>query len=302
MNDRSERLAAIDVGSNTILLLIADYDPSAGLHVIDQAEDQPRLGAGLLETGRLGIDAMKRALHTLERMRDQCRRQQVKRVDAVATAAVREAANGREFVEQVRRLEIPLRTVSAEEEAMLAYRSAAHHFPGSGPMLVADIGGGSLELIGASEGRIELATSLPLGAVRLTETRLPVRELRQQVRRDLSRVINRDTWFGSRVVGSGGTFASLAAMTLARRGAAPGQPIHGTEVGASDVERLLSDLSAMSPESRRQQPGLRPERADIIVAGVAVIAELLDYIGAESAGVNGYGLREGMLLEMVAGR
>jgi exopolyphosphatase/guanosine-5'-triphosphate,3'-diphosphate pyrophosphatase len=301
VSHRGERLAAIDVGSNTILLLIGEYDPAAGLHIIDQAEDQPRLGTGLLQTGRLSRDAMERALRTLERMRDRCRQQQVDRIGAVATAAVREAANGQEFLQQVHRIEIPLRTISAEEEAMLAYRSAAHHFPGNERMLVADIGGGSLELIGTDEDRIELTASLPLGAVRLTETRLPVKELRYRAREELSRILDRSVWSDSRVVGSGGTFANLASMTLARRGASPSQPIHGTEVGIDDVERLLIDLSSMSQEQRRQLPGLRSERADIIVAGVAVVAELLEYVAAASVGVNGYGLREGVLLEMIAG-
>jgi exopolyphosphatase / guanosine-5'-triphosphate,3'-diphosphate pyrophosphatase len=293
----SQALAAIDVGSNTILLLIAEYDPAVGLHIIDQAEDQSRLGAGLSQTGHLGRDAMRRALQTLERMRDRCRERQVARIDAVATAAVREAANGSEFVEQVHRLGIPLRTISPQTEALLAYRSAAHHFPGADRMLVADIGGGSLELIGSQQGRIELTTSLPLGAVRMTETSLPLRELRSRAREALSESLAR-SWAGSRVVGSGGTFANLASMTLARRGAAPDQPIQGTEVGAADIEQLLTDLSAMTPEERRQVPGLRPERADIIVAGVAVIAELLAHVGAASVGVNAYGLREGVLLEM----
>jgi exopolyphosphatase/guanosine-5'-triphosphate,3'-diphosphate pyrophosphatase len=299
VSHRRERLAAIDVGSNTILLLIAEYDPAVGLHIIDQAEDQPRLGAGLSQTGHLGWDAMHRALQAVERMRDRCRQQQVARIDAVATAAVREAANGSEFVDQVHRLGIPLRTISPHTEALLAYRSAAHHFPGAARMLVADIGGGSLELIGSQQGRIELTTSLPLGAVRMTEASLPLPELRSRARETLSQELSQGLWAGSRVVGSGGTFANLASMTLARRGAPPDQPIQGTEVGAANIEQLLTDLSAMSPDERRQVPGLRPERADIIVAGVAVIAELLAYVGAASVGVNAYGLREGVLLEMI---
>jgi exopolyphosphatase/guanosine-5'-triphosphate,3'-diphosphate pyrophosphatase len=294
----SERLGAIDVGSNTILLLIAETHPTAGLTILAEAEDQPRLGAGLSATGRLSQPAMARALETLERMRELCRVHRVSRIEAVATAAVREAENGEDFVRLVRAQGIPLQAISPETEAALSYRSAAHHFPGAKRTLVADIGGGSLELIGASDGRILLSRSLPLGAVRMTELALPLPALRDQIRRALDQAVPRREWVGSAVIGSGGTFATLAAMALAGRGTPAGQPIHGVEVSSSEIEEILQRLSAMGSEQRRQVPGLRPERADIIVAGVAVAAELLDRLNRASVLVNGYGLREGLLLEM----
>jgi exopolyphosphatase / guanosine-5'-triphosphate,3'-diphosphate pyrophosphatase len=298
LTEPSERVAAIDVGSNTVLLLIAEYRPTAGLTIIAEAEDQPRLGAGLPATGRLSQAAMERALQTLARMRDLCRLHGVRRIAAVATAAVREAKNGEEFSERVRALGIPLQIISPETEAALSFRSAAHHFPGQARMLVVDIGGGSVELIGSSEGRIQLTRSLPLGAVRLTELDLPLPALRAQVRRELEQALPGREWAGSAVIGSGGTFANLAAMAQARRGEPSGR-VHGTELPAKEIEELLTRLGGLSPEERRQVPGLRPERADIIVAGVAVAAELLERVSASSVKVNGYGLREGLLLEMV---
>jgi exopolyphosphatase / guanosine-5'-triphosphate,3'-diphosphate pyrophosphatase len=122
------RLAAIDVGSNTILLTVAEPDTDQGLRIVEEAADQPRLGAGLGRTGRLQSDAMERALQSLTRMRDTYRRLDAHRIGAVATAAVREAANGGEFVERVRELDIPLRVISPEVEAALSYRSAAYRF------------------------------------------------------------------------------------------------------------------------------------------------------------------------------
>jgi exopolyphosphatase / guanosine-5'-triphosphate,3'-diphosphate pyrophosphatase len=297
LTEPTERIAAIDVGSNTVLLLIAENNPTTGLTILAEAEDQPRLGAGLSAAGRLSQAAMARALETLERMRELCRAHGVGRIGAVATAAVREAENGAEFVQLVRAHGIPLRTISPETEAALSYRSAAYHFPGAERTLVADIGGGSLELIGASGGRIQLSRSLPLGAVRLTELALPLSALRFQIRRALDQSVPGRDWSGSVVIGSGGTFANLAAMVLAQRGLS-GQPIQGVEMSAKEIEDLLARLSALSPEERRQVPGLRSERADIIVAGVAVAAELLDWVSAGSVRVNRYGLREGLLLEM----
>lgn len=297
MTEPIERIAAIDVGSNTVLLLIAEDNPTTGLTIIAEAEDQPRLGAGVLATGRLSQAAMTRALETLERMLELCRAHGVSRIGAVATAAVREAENGTEFVQLVRAHGIPLQTISSETEAALSYRSAAYHFPGAERTLVADIGGGSLELIGASGSRIRLSRSLPLGAVRLTELALPLSALRDQIRRALDQSVPGRDWSGSAVIGSGGTFVNLAAMALAQRGVS-GQPVQGVEISAKEIEDLLARLRAMSPAERRQVPGLRPERADIIVAGVAVAAELLDWVNASSVKVNRYGLREGLLLEM----
>jgi exopolyphosphatase/guanosine-5'-triphosphate,3'-diphosphate pyrophosphatase len=310
-----ERLAAIDVGSNTILLLIAEYDPASGLSIIDEAEDQPRLGAGLGDhvtpsvfasepsnpaaVTSLKPESIERALRSLERMRELCQHYGVTRIGAVATAAVRDAANGEEFVQQAQRLGITLRTISPETEAELAFRSAAYHFPGGGRMLVADIGGGSLELIGAVEHRLELITSLPLGAVRLTERRQPLPRLRREIGEQLRGALAPDAWTGARVIGSGGTFANLAGMTLARRGEFSNAAIQGVEITSQQIEAFLAELAAMDLDRRRQVPGLRPERADIIVAGVAAVAELLNVVGAKTVSVNRYGIREGLLLEML---
>ena len=299
MSGQRERIAAIDVGSNTILLTVAEYDPEVGLVVVEEGEDQPRLGARLSATGQLSEEAIRRALRTLATMRDVCRRHGVRRLAAVATAAVREARNGAEFVERARALDIPLRIISPETEAALSYRSAAHHFPGGERQLVADIGGGSLELIGATNGRVRLSRSLPLGAVRLTELGIPLVRLRDHISRGLSGPIQLAEWAGSTVIGSGGTFATLASMALARRGSPAGRSVHGTVVTAEEVDQLLGTLATLSPEQRRETPGLRPERADIIVAGLAVVAELLNAVGSGSVTVSGFGLRDGLLLEMV---
>ncbi len=298
MSDHRERLAAIDVGSNTLLLTVAEFDPDAGLVAIEEAEDQPRLGTGLAATGRLSEEAMLRALRSLTAMRDTCRKHGVRRLAAVATAAVREAGNGAEFVARARALDIPLRIISPETEAALSYRSAAHHFPGGERQLVADIGGGSLELIGATRGRVGLSRSLPAGAVRLTELALPLGQLREHVGKTLSVAVQLAEWGGTTVIGSGGTFATLASMVLARRGSG-GRWVHGTIVSADEVEQLLLELAGLSPESRRRMPGLRPERADIIVAGLAVVAELLRAVKSAGVTVSGFGLRDGLLLEMV---
>ena len=306
-----ERLAALDVGSNSIRLLVAEHDPQSGLSIIDEVKDQPRLAQGLAATGRLDEAAMERALAALARMREVCRRRGVRRIAAVATAAVREAANGEEFVQRVRtELDLPLRVINPDTEAALSYRSVAHHFRVLGARtLVADIGGGSLELIGAVDGLVELTLSLPLGAVRLTETHLlgrrdarrEVTTLRTQVRRQLKKAFRGREWTAATMIGSGGTFTTLGRMATARRGLPVPETVHGVAVATAEVETLLEWLTAKTPEQRRAVAGLNPQRADIILAGLAVTAELLALVDARTVTVSAFGLREGLLLEMVSG-
>ncbi len=303
-----ERLAAIDVGSNSIRLLVAEYGPASGLTVVDEAKEQPRLATGVAQTGRLNPEAVERALAALRRMKAVCERRGVTRIAAVATSAVRDAADGPAFVERVRReLGLPLEIIDAATEAALSYRSVAHHFPlEAGRTVVADIGGGSLELIAAVDGVIGDSLSLPFGAVRLTELHLAGRDdqrravsrLREQVRRRFRRTLPLRDWSAATLIGSGGSFTNLGRIAAARRGASPHEPVHGTRVTMVEVEHLLDWLAAMPPDRRAQVPGLNPLRADIIVAGLAVTAELMDRIEAREVTVSAFGLREGLVLQM----
>lgn len=302
------RLGAIDVGSNSIRLLVADWDPKSGITVVDEEKDQPRLAQGLAATGRLDEEAMARAMAALERMHAVCKRRGVHRLAAVATSAVREAENGEEFVARVQsRFGIPLTIIDPETEARLSYRSVAHHFRLEHQRtLVADIGGGSLEVIGAVRGVLEFTLSLPLGAVRLTELHLAGRgntlkavfALRQKVAKQLRKAAAWKEWRGAEVVGSGGSFTNLGRIAAARR-ELPVTAVHGTHVTTAEVEHLLEWLGSMDREERARVPGLNPQRADIILAGLAVTAELLDLLDAPELVVSAYGLREGLLLEMI---
>jgi len=303
----SEILAAIDVGSNSIRLSVAEHDEK-GLRIVDEVKDQPRLAAGLAATRALTPEAMERAVLALKRMRGVVERRGVTRLRAVATSAVREASNGRAFARRVKReAGFELEIIGEEDEASLSYRSVAHHFNlQDARALVVDIGGGSLEVIGTVNGLVELSVSLPLGAVRLTEQFLQgerpvpreVRGLRRSARKRLKRAFDVKEWRGALVIGSGGTFTNLGRMVRARRGGQEGMMVHGEEVSAAEVEQLLEWLSTKTSAERARVPGLNPQRADIILAGLGVTAELLDVIEARSVTVSAYGLREGILLEM----
>lgn len=304
----TERFAAIDVGSNSIRCLIAERGADGHLHVIDDLKDQPRLARGLAATGRLAPEAIERAVESIGRMTQAAERRGVTRVALVATSAVRDAANGAELTERIKKeIGIPLEVIDGETEARLAFLSVREHFAVvRGRSIVADIGGGSLELVLAIGGLVEHVVSLPFGAVRLTEqylggedTEAGVRRLRAAVRRRLKNAVPARDWTSARIFGSGGTFTNAARIVYAReKGVAPASGVHGSTVSLADMHRVLELLTAMSVDERRKVPGLNPERADIILAGVAVATEVLSHFDSKGVIVSAFGLREGLLLHL----
>lgn len=308
------RIAAVDIGSNSIRSVVADVSPGGAIRVIDEMKAMPRLGLGVDRTGVLGDGPMLAALDALQRMAALARQFRAERVEAVATSAVRDAANGGAFLDRVHEATgLRVRLLTGDEEARLSFRSAAAHFDvGAGRTVVADIGGGSLELALAAEGLLDRLVSLPFGAIRATEqfmahaeakhparTRHALRELRRAVRWAIRDELALKEWRGARVIGSGGTFTNLAGMLNARAGVQGGgtKSRHGTVVARAELEHVLAQLAALGPAERRAVPGLNPERADIIVAGLAVAAETLAVFEARELLVSGYGIREGLLLE-----
>jgi exopolyphosphatase/guanosine-5'-triphosphate,3'-diphosphate pyrophosphatase len=302
----ARRIAAIDIGSNSVRQIVADVTPDGGITVVDEMKAAPRLGADLDVTGVLGTAAMQRAAEAVGRMATLARQLGASRIEAVATSAVRDAANAAQFVARVRQeAGLELRIIDGEAEARLSYLSALAHFDlGAGRTVVMDIGGGSLELALAADGVLDDLVSLPFGALRLSERYLrggtgpkALRELRADIRDALKDVLRRRDWRGSQLIGSGGTFTNLAGIHLARRGMLVAHNRHETPVPRVEVEHILDSLAAMPPEERRGVAGLNPERADIIVAGIAVAAEVMARIEARDVIVSRYGIREGLLLE-----
>ncbi len=309
MSPTTERFAAIDVGSNSIRCLIAERGEDGHLQIIDDLKDQPRLARGLSASGVLAEASMERALESLGRMVQAAERRGASRLALVATAAVRDAANGAAFAERVKReVGIPLEVIDGETEARLAFLSVSEHFPiGRGRAVVADIGGGSLELVLAVGGLVDRVISLPFGAVRMTEQYLAdaadageaVRRLRAAVRQKLRRAVPARDWPAAKLFGSGGTFTNLARIAAARdRGTVPPGGIHGSAVSLAELQRILEWLAAMSIEERRKVKGLNAERSDIIVAGLAVAAEVLELFDAPKITVSAFGLREGLLIHL----
>ena len=305
-NDSDIRISAIDIGSNSIRMTIADVSPTGVIRVVDEMKAAPRLGAGLDKKGSLSEIAIQNALSTLTRMATLATQLGVKRTEVVATSAVREASNGEQFLKLVRaETGLKVRVLRGEDEARLSFRSALAHFDlGVGRAVVMDIGGGSLELALSADGLVERLISLPLGAIRMTELYLGppgkkkgMRKLRKHVRLELRRHLSARHWHAVRITCSGGTFTSLAAIYLARVGMESAKTVHGTIIPRIELEHMVDMLHNMSQEERQTVPGLSEARSDIIVAGLAVAAEVAARVEAKELVISGYGIREGILLE-----
>ncbi|MBI5656229.1 MAG: Ppx/GppA family phosphatase [Geobacter sp.] len=303
---KPERLAAIDIGTNSIRSIVVEVDPTGATRVLDDEKVAVRLGEGLHENGVISPAACKRAMDALSRLKKIIEGFGVRAIEAVATSAVRKAANGAEFIEAIRQeTGLDVSVISGEEEAELAAYSAFNNFELEGTrQLLVDIGGGSLELVTTVGHHIDEITSLELGAVYLTETFLrsdPVTDrehqrLRRQIRKTIKSTFASELIPTAGLIGSGGTITAIGSMIMASRREEYGS-LHGYELLRSDVVHLLAMLLRKNTRELRSIPGLNPDRADIIIAGVTVVDELMDIAQANLLRVNERGIREGLILK-----
>jgi exopolyphosphatase/guanosine-5'-triphosphate,3'-diphosphate pyrophosphatase len=308
---KAVRLAAIDIGTNSVRLVVAEVDPDGTYRVLDEEREMVRLGHGLFQTGRLGAGTTERGLEVLSKMKAIADGFEVTELRAVATSAVREAANGRAFVREARRrCGLRIDVIPPEEEAQLVLQSALRHFDLSGrAVAVVDIGGGSMEVVLVAGTVVDQVHVLPLGAVRLAETygrSDPLRgrhwrKLKRAIDRVLEQRIGKPPFHPEAIIGSGGTFTNLAEMVQAEREGNAGN-VQGYAVTRADVAELVQRLRATPLDARRQIPGLNPRRADIIVAGAAAVARLAKHLDTQQILVNERGLRDGVLLTMIGDR
>jgi exopolyphosphatase/guanosine-5'-triphosphate,3'-diphosphate pyrophosphatase len=300
-----QRLAAIDIGTNSIRCINVEVDEKTGFRVLDDEKSTVRLGEGLSETGLISAAAWERAREALLRMRKITDGLGASYVEAVATSAVRKAANGDAFVAAMREeTGVDIRIIDGEEEAELAALSARHHFDMANTRFgLVDIGGGSVEIVTATGIHVEEVFSLELGAVFLTENFLtsdPVNgkqmaALRKHLRKTLRGELAGHEFALQCLIGSGGTMTNIGSMVMARR-KEQYDSVHGYEVLHSEVVHLLAMLERKSCKERRDVAGLSPERADIIVAGVATVDALMRALGTNLLKINERGIREGLII------
>lgn len=310
--------AAIDLGTNNCRLLIA-RPAEENFVVIDAFSRVVRLGEGLAQTGRLSDAAMDRAVGALKVCADKLRRRNVHLARSVATEACRRATNGRAFIDRVKaETGIHLNVISAEEEARLAVLGC--HIlleDGIGPAVIFDIGGGSTELVliepGAPVPRILDWQSVPWGVVSLTEVageegadpatrRARYQKMRQLVAdgfADFARRIEPHKAPELRLLGTSGTVTTLASLHLDLP-QYDRKAVDGLIVPSAAMRDIAGRLSTLSPEGRRKLPCIGNERADLVVAGCAILEAILDIWPAERLGVADRGIREGILRSLMS--
>jgi exopolyphosphatase/guanosine-5'-triphosphate,3'-diphosphate pyrophosphatase len=297
-------LATIDIGTNTTLLLVARADPH--VEVLEERAEITRLGRGIGHEGALDPEAIARTLAVLQEFAAAARRHGA-RIAAVGTEALRRAANAAVFLGPAAEiLGTEVEVIDGEREAELTFRAVVESFPSvhSGDLAVVDIGGGSTEIVLASNGRMEFRTSVPLGSVRLTEAFVhhdpPTRAEQEAIAGAVDAAVAAVP-FSTRnatLVGVAGTVTSLAAMSL-ELASYDAARVHGYRLSRAALGGELNRLAAATQAQRERIIGLDPRRADVIFAGAVILDRIAAAVGAAEVLVSDRGIRWGLLYELI---
>ena len=309
---QTRRVAAIDIGTNSTHLLVASVDTTLGTFSIEQAEKSTtRLGERDPDSGELTSDAMQRGYETLRRFRDLAMSHDVEQIVTAATSAVREAPNGREFLQSIQDgLGIDVDLVSGPEEARLIYLGVLSGMSfGDRPHLVLDIGGGSTELILADGRDARALTSTRVGAVRLQRDFVkddPIPPHRRSflqafIQGSLEPAVDK---VHRRIkpgeipvlVATSGTAMAIGAMA-ASEDERPPLKLHGYRVSRQRLDRVVEKLVKMTPEQRRDLSPINDRRAEIIVPGALILQTTMQMLGVEEFVLSERALREGLIVD-----
>lgn len=298
-----QRIGIIDLGSNTARLIVMRALPGYAYRLEDEIREVVRLRQGMTPAG-LSDDAVARAMAALRLFKRYCDSSGVDLIIPTATSAVREAANGPDFVERAaRELDLALQVLDGEREAYYATLGALNEVPMSRGFVV-DIGGGSAQISQVKKHRFRRAVSLPLGALALTTRFIdsdPITDAElDAVRDEIDRQLNSVSWVTKKnakpervLVGLGGTIRNLAKMESKRSGY-PLNTLHGFQLTYDSVCESIRLLQALPLAERRQIPGLSSDRADIILPGALVICAIMKRLKVDALTISQNGLREGL--------
>lgn len=303
------RIAAIDIGTNSVHMIVVRIRPDLSFEVIDREKEMVRLGAGGLDGKKLTHEAMSAALQALSKFERLARSHQVDEILAAATSATREAENGGEFLASIeRQTGIRPRIITGTEEARLIHLAAVYGVDSPGNTVVIDIGGGSVEITLGTRQAVKFARSFKIGVIRLTERfvksdpmagrdeRRLVKYLGEQVNRYLGHIV--EAGF-DRVVGTSGTILSVGTVaTTIERGSAPDE-VRNLRVAAKSIRRVRKVVTGLNLEQRLHVPGLDPRRADLVVAGSVLLDTLLRALEADQITLCDLALREGLVLDYI---
>ena len=306
------RVATIDIGTNTVLLLVAETGEGGELVPVEEHATITRLGEGVDRTRTLAPAAVERTNACLDRYAAIVERQGAERVAVVGTSAMRDAGGGEAVRAHVMaRFGVESRTISGDEEARLTFAGAMSGLPGRsapGEVVVFDIGGGSTEVVRGerSTGAVAYAQSFDVGSVRLTE-----RHVRSDppTPEETAAVLEaaRATFatlpplqLAAPPIGIAGTMTTLAAVSLGMR-EYDAPRVHGLTLPIAEIERVVDRLAALPLDARRGVPGLEPKRADVIVAGGLVALAFLRGVRADAVTISDRGVRWGLAEELARG-
>ena len=306
------RVAAVDCGTNSVRLLVADVDPAAGrLSDVDRRLEIVRLGQGVDATGRLAAVPLARTFRVLRSYRQIIEAASATAVRMVATSATRDAANADEFVAGVRGiLGIEPEVLSGEDEALLSFTGATAELTGeAAPYLVTDIGGGSTEFVLGDPGAVTAAVSVNIGCVRMTERHLrhdppgddEIVAARADIDAALDVVAGKIPVSGARtLVGLAGSVTTVAALVLGLESYQP-ELIHHSRVSAEEARRVAASLLAQTRAERARLPVMHPGRVDVIGGGALVLTRIMDRFGFGEVLVSEHDILDGLAWSLAAG-
>jgi len=304
------RIAAIDIGTNSVHMIVVRVRTDLSFEVIDREKAMVRLGAGGLDGKALTTEAMTAALQALSKFKRLAESHSVDVILAAATSATREARNGGEFLARIEaETGIRPRVITGAEEARLIHLAAVYGVDvGSARAVVIDIGGGSTEITLGTATSIQAAKSFKIGVIRLTErfvTSDPLsgrdeQKLTKHVLSEIDRHCEQITAVGfDRVIGTSGTILSLGTVATAISGGTIPTELRNLRVSAKGIRRLRKEVVGLSLAQRLTIPGLDPRRADLVVAGAVLLDAILRRLGAEDITLCDLALREGLVLDYV---
>lgn len=310
--DLACRLAAIDIGSNSVRLLVAEALRGGVYRILDEEREPTRLGRSVSARGQLDDESMELTIAALRTFKQIAAGYQVMSLRTIATCAVREARNGPEFCRRVReQVGLEVEVISGDREARLAFSSVQNAFDLTGKnAIVADIGGGSTEVVFATGNLIESIFSTPLGAVRLTEQfglgegatpeafQSGIARMEEEISLCLKKRTSRPLFAPHFLVGCGGTFTTLAELMMASKKEVD-VPVAAYKVSHAEVRHLLDRLLKMPLRARRSMAGMTPDRADIILAGLSIVDALMKRFRVNTLIIHTRGVRDGLVREMI---
>ena len=304
------RIAAIDIGTNSVHMIVVQVRADLSFEVIDREKAMVRLGAGGLDGRSLTADSMNAALEALSKFKRVATSRQVDAILAVATSATREARNGGEFLARIERdTGIRPRVISGHEEARLIHQAAMYGVAvGSGRAVVIDIGGGSVEITLGTPAEVQLARSFKIGVIRMTErfvrsdplSARDERRMSKHIAEEIDRFCDQVTAAGfNHVIGTSGTVLNIGAMAATIVAGSPPRELRNLHVSAKQIRRLRKAVVSRGAEDRLTLPGLDPRRVDLVVAGTVLLDAILRRLGAEEITLCDLALREGLVLDYV---